>query len=145
MGNRRPLTIVGVIFMLAALGVGLYFFAVEYPNQAALNGHEGRTASGMITHLGKEQSDRSTSYFADIVFSDEQGRLRHLQAYYPESDWGELKQGQTTSVRYLAKNPEFAIAPNSYKAKRDPHVLILICVGLFLFGTVLVMLPRVLR
>ena len=145
MGIRRPLTVIGSIFMLAALGIGVFFFLFEYPRQAGLTGPEGRTAPGLITGLGTEQSGKYSGYFGDIQFSDEHGGPHRFRAYYSLQDWENLRRGQTVEVRYLAKEPNYAVDPNSYKGRRDPRIMVLLTFGILIFGFILFMLPRVIR
>ena len=112
--------------MLAAIGVGIYFFGVEYPRQRALAGPDGRDAIGTIAFVGTEQSGKYNGYFADIDFADEQGRSHHFRSYYTPNDWSYMQQGGRVSVRYLARDPDYAMEPHSYKAKRDPRTMVLI-------------------
>jgi len=142
MPRRTPLTVIGLLIVLASIGIGVSFFGIEYPKQVALSGPESRSATGVISALGQETSGRYTGYYSDVEFADESGRLFHLRAFYPKTDWDNLHQGSAVTVRYLAKDPDTAVEPNSYKGKRDPKVMLAIDCGLLLLGIVLILLAR---
>ena len=143
MTARHPLSIFGTILLLAGLGIGLFYLFVEHPREAALAGPEGRSVIGRVANLGTEQTGRYSGYFADISFSDENGRAHSFRSFFTLADWGDFRQGQSVTVRYLNRDPDYAVEPHSYKAKRDPKVMLLIDGGLILFGVALLALARV--
>ena len=142
MGVRARLTALGTIFILASIGIGVLFFAVEYPKQAALNGPGGRETAGRVLRLDTEHSGKYNGYFADIEYGDEQGRRHTIRAFYTMDDWSALHQSQTVRVKYLAAEPDYAVDPDSYKGRRDPRVMLIICSGMGLFGLALLVVPR---
>ena len=140
---NRTLALIGVLLMLFAVGVGVYYFGLEYPRQAALGGPGGRAAQATITHVGTEESGRYQGYFAQMAYRDERGASHRLQAFYTFADWGTLQAGQTVAIRYLASNPDYAEDPRSYKARRDPRIMLALDVGILLLGIIVVVIAVV--
>ena len=145
MSTRRLLGAFGGFIMLAAIGIGIWYFGLEYPRQMGLEGSAGRMTQGVIVQVGTEESGRYKGYYSDIRFADDKGKSHQIRALYTMQYWGNLQVGQTASIRYLAADPDYAIYPMSYKARRAPRVIGLITFGLLAFGMTLAVLPRIVR
>lgn len=145
MTRKLRLMLVGTILIIFAVSIGISFFGFEYPRQAATLGKEGRAADGVIVRLTDDQTGKAKDFWADIQFRDVNNQIHKFDAHYPMNIWNTLSIGQHVPIRYLASDPSYALEPASYKAQRNPLILLLICSGLFIFGGVLFVLPWLIR
>jgi hypothetical protein len=129
--------------MLIAFGMGGWFLLVESPKMNAAKGSEGRTVMGTLIEKFEQDSGKAQAFKARIQFQDLTGRYHETVNDFDFEKWQALSQGEQMPVRFIAADPDYAYALDSMMAHRNPAVIISVCAGMFVIGTLLFVFGRV--
>ena len=136
LSNRAMRLIFSGFLAIFGFGLLVWFGVHEYPRMRAIQGPDGRTTQGVIVQAIESNPRNKHIYEGTIAFRDDKGVEHQFTDSFAYEVWQNLKPGEQAEVRYLSTDPEFAYCTTSYKATRNPVVIVLMGLLITIVGTV---------